>query len=89
MGYGVQYSDNALKALKKIDSYQSKIIVSWIGKNLVDCDNPRLHGKPLVADKKGFWRYRIGSYRVIADIREDIIMIEVINIGHRKEIYRQ
>ena len=89
MGYRVRLTDNSIKALKKIDRYQAKIIVAWIEKNLEGCDNPRLHGKPLIASKKGFWRYRIGSYRVIADIQDDVVTIEIIDIGHRREIYER
>ena len=86
-GYRVQYADDALGALKKIDRYQAKIIVAWIEKNLVGCENPRLYGKPLTANLKGLWRYRIGAYRVIAEIQDKIVTIEIIDIGHRREIY--
>ena len=79
MGYDVQFSDNAIKALKKIDRYQSKILLSWIEKNLVGCDNPRLHGRALVGDKKDYWRYRVGAYRIIADIQDKLVRIEIIN----------
>jgi mRNA interferase RelE/StbE len=87
MNYDVQLSDKAKKSLKQIDKYQAKIIVSWIKKNLVGCDNPRLHGKALVGNKKGYWRYRVGSYRIIADIDDIKITIELINISHRREVY--
>ena len=88
MVYSVQLADTAIKSLKKIDYHQAKIIVAWIEKNLDGCDNPRLYGKPLTADKKGFWRYRIGSYRVIANIQDNVVIIEIVNIGHRSEIYK-
>ena len=87
MVYDVQYSAGAKKALRKIDRHQSKMIIAWIEKNLVGCNNPRLHGKPLGYDKKGEWRYRVGVYRIIADIQDDIVTIEIINVGHRGEIY--
>ena len=87
MRYDVQYSENARKALKKIDSFQSEIIISWIGKNLLGCENPRLHGKPLSGDKKDFWRYRVGAYRIITDIQDSLLIIEIIKVGHRREIY--
>ncbi len=87
MSYHVLLSGGARSALKKIDRYQAKIIVSWIEKNLEGCTDPRLHGKPLVGDKKGYWRYRVGMYRLIADIHDDIVMIEIINVAHRREIY--
>lgn len=51
------------------------------------CENPRLHGKGLTADKVGQWRYRIGDYRLIAEIEDKEITILIVNIGHRSEIY--
>lgn len=87
--YSVKYSKKAVKALKKIDRQTAVMIYGWIEKNLVDCLNPRQHGKALVGDKKGYWRYRIGSYRLIADIDDDQIIIEIINIAHRRDIYEQ
>ena len=87
MPYLVNYSDNAGKTLKKMDRHQAKIIISWIEKHLVGCENPRLHGKPLQHDRKGEWRYRVGDYRLIADIQDSIVTIELINIGHRRKIY--
>ena len=89
MSYDVQLSETARKALKKFDRYQAKIIISWIEKNLLGCSNPRLHGYALVGDKKGYWRYRIGSYRLIADIQDDTVLIEIINVAHRREVYEE
>jgi mRNA interferase RelE/StbE len=86
MNYRVQLSDNARKELRKIDRYQANIIVSWLDRNLEGCSNPRLHGKALVGDKRGYWRYRIGAYRVIADIQDNIVQIEIIHIAHRWEV---
>ena len=88
MSYSVRYADNAKKDLKKLDRHQAGVIVAWIKRNLIGCENPRLHGKALTGDKRGLWRYRIGTYRVIADIQDSIIQIEIINVGHRSNIYR-
>jgi len=87
MKYKVMYSDEALKAYKKLDKQTAEIIYGWIGKNLVGCENPRQYGKPLGYERKGEWRYRVGAYRIIAEIRDDIITIEIINAGHRRNIY--
>lgn len=88
MKYKVEYLPAAVKALKKLDKYTKRIIIEWIEKNLVDCENPRLHGKALIADRIGQWRYRIGDYRIIAKIEDDKLIILIIAIGHRKEIYK-
>ena len=88
MMYNVQLSDEALKDLKKIDKHQAKIIVAWLRKNLEGCDNPRQQGKALKYDRKDEWCYRVGSYRLIADIQDNTVLIEIINVGHRREVYR-
>ncbi len=87
MTYHVELTESARKGLKKLDKYTQKIILLWLHKHLEGCEDPRIHGKPLTADRKGQWRYRIGDYRVIAKIEDDKLIILVIAIGHRREIY--
>jgi mRNA interferase RelE/StbE len=85
--YTVIYAEKAIKAFLKLDRPTAAMIFGWIDKNLAGCSNPRLHGKALIGDKKGYWRYRVGAYRLIADIQDNLIVIEIINLGHRREIY--
>ncbi|MGJ0741540.1 type II toxin-antitoxin system RelE family toxin [Enterococcus casseliflavus] len=88
MGFNVRYEKEAQKALKKMDKFQAKIILNWIEKNLVGCNDPYQHGKGLTADKSGLWRYRVGNYRILADVSKEEITILILKIGHRKEIYK-
>ena len=88
MMFAVTYSSKVFKELEKLDRHTAAIIYGWIDKNLVGCENPRLYGKPLIGDKGGYWRYRIGDYRIIADIQDDLVVIEIIRVGHRREVYR-
>ena len=88
MKYTVEYTKRAIKQLKKLDKQTSALLLGWIEKNLVDCDNPRQFGKGLTANRKGEWRYRIGDYRLVADIQDDIIVILILNIGLRRDIYK-
>ena len=88
MKYQVEYLPQVVKTLEKMDKYTKRIIVEWIEKNLVDCEDPRIHGKPLSSNRVGQWRYRIGDYRIIALIEDDKLIILVIAIGHRKDIYK-
>ncbi|MCI8647380.1 MAG: type II toxin-antitoxin system RelE/ParE family toxin [Firmicutes bacterium] len=88
MKYTVVYTKRALKQLKKLDKPIQALLLGWIEKNLVNCTDPRGHGKPLTADRSGQWRYRIGDYRVIAEISDQEIIILALNIGHRREIYK-
>jgi len=88
MQYKVEYTAKAVKELKKLDKPTRALIFGWIEKNLVDCDNPRRHGKPLSANRQGQWRYRIGDYRLLAEIEDEKITILVLTVGHRREIYQ-
>ena len=86
--YQVLFSDMALKELKKLDKHTALLITAWIRKNLEGCTNPRSQGKGLTDNLSGQWRYRIGDYRIIADISDETITILVLSIGHRKDVYK-
>jgi len=85
--YRVEYTPKAVKQLIKLDKYTRNLIYAWIDKNLQDCENPRIHGKALTANRSGQWRYRIGDYRLICKIQDERITILVLEVGHRKSIY--
>lgn len=89
MKYKVIFSKECTKELLKLDKYTRTIILNWISKNLNDCENPRAHGKALSADLKGYWRYRIGDYRLICEILDANLLIYSLKVGHRKEIYKK
>lgn len=88
LGYQVEFEKGARKTLKKLDKHQAVLIMGWIQKNLVNCTDPRQHGKGLTANQSGAWRYRIGDYRLIADINDNTVTILILEIGHRKDIYK-
>lgn len=88
MSYTVRVSKKAMKELQKMDKFQSKIIVDWIENNLVGTIDPRKHGKGLTGDKSAYWRYRVGDYRIISDLQDDIVTILILKVGHRKQIYK-
>jgi mRNA interferase RelE/StbE len=87
VAYKVRLSKHAAKAVLKLDAGQRQIISKWIEKNLEGCADPRATGKPLKGTLSGLWRYRVGSYRLIARIHDDIVVIEIVNIGPRDTVY--
>ena len=87
MQYRVELTDRVIKQLKKLDKHTSALIMGWIEKNLDGCENPRIHGKGLTANRTGQWRYRIGNYRLICEIKDEEVLILVLEVGHRREIY--
>ena len=89
MKYKILFTDKAKKQLKKLDKHISALIIGWLEKNIEGCDNPRAHGKGLVENKSGQWRYRIGDYRVMCEIQDREVVVLVLEIGHRREIYNK
>lgn len=83
MIYKVRFTKQALKTLEKLDKPTAALILGWIKKNLENTSNSFIHGKALLGDLKGSWRYRIGDYRLICHIVNEELIILVLRIGHR------
>jgi mRNA interferase RelE/StbE len=77
----------ATKAINKLDSISQNRIKAFL-KRLKEQENPRNQGKPLTGKYKGLWRYRVGDYRLICNIQDNEVIILVLDIGHRKKIYK-
>lgn len=88
MSYRIQTTARFDREFKKLDRYTQRMLKAWINKNLVGQEDPRAHGKALTADRKGFWRYRIGDYRIICEIKDDELVILALSAGHRREVYK-
>ena len=87
MKYKIIFTERAKKQLKKLDKHISALIIGWLEKNIEGCENPKIHGKGLVENRSGEWRYRIGNYRIICEIQEEKVIVLVLDIGYRKNIY--
>lgn len=87
MMYQLTTTDKFDKAFKKLDRQTQKMIKAWIDKNLIDCENPRIHGRGLTANRGGQWRYRVGDYRILAEIMDNKLVLVLIDVGHRSMIY--
>lgn len=88
MSWKLEYSKDARKQLRKLDPRQRDIIVLWLAKHIDGCENPRVHGKGLTADRAGQWRYRIGDYRVLCDIQDDRLIVLTLRVRHRSIAYK-
>ncbi|ABN63942.1 MULTISPECIES: type II toxin-antitoxin system RelE family toxin [Shewanella] len=87
MAWTIDYSERALKSLKKMDKQNAKRILDFLEQRIAILDDPRTSGKPLKGDLGIFWRYRVGDYRVLCEIQDSKLVILTALIGHRKEIY--
>ncbi len=85
--YSVETTSRFDREFKKLDKYTQRMLKAWIEKHLINCENPRLYGKALAANRSGQWRYRIGDYRLICQIQDEKLVILALAIGHRREVY--
>ena len=85
----LEFSKRADKQLSKMDASTRRIIITWLLKNIDGCEDPRAHGKGLTSNRSGQWRYRIGNYRVLCEIRDNDLVVLALEIGHRREVYKK
>ena len=90
MSYQVEWTRAATKELLSIEKKQRLMIIKWVQDNLEGCDNPKaIQGSKALQGTKAGWRYRVGSYRILASIREKVLTIEVVRVGHRQGVYKR
>ncbi|ALQ35434.1 type II toxin-antitoxin system RelE family toxin [Fusobacterium hwasookii] len=87
--YKVKFSDTVVKELKKLDKLTTTMKKLWLIQNLENTINPRQHGKSLTANYSGKWRYRVGNYRLLAEIYDDEILILIFKVEHRSIMYKK
>ena len=87
MVWTINSSDRALKSLRKMDKQNARRIVDFMDLRIAVAADPRQSGKPLKGELGEFWRYRVGDYRILCEIRDDELVILAATIGHRREVY--
>lgn len=89
MRYTWSFNKKALKQFtKQLDKPVQARIIEWLDTNIEGSTNPRAWGKPLEGELGTLWRYRVGSYRIIADIRDDVFTVIVVKAGKRGDVYK-
>lgn len=89
MVWEIRFEESVKKELKKIDRKSAERIVLFLRDRISTSKNPRNFGESLKGSKFGeFWKYRVGDYRIIADIQDSVFLILVLKVGHRREVYR-
>ncbi|EEX73836.1 addiction module toxin, RelE/StbE family [Leptotrichia hofstadii F0254] len=89
--YEVKFTESAEKDLKKLSKTNkaiAKLLKKWILENLINTQNPKQRGKALTGNLKGLWRYRVGSYRIVAEIKDEVLLILIVEISDRRETYK-
>ena len=88
MAWEIEITRTAEKQITKLDKVSQGLIVRFLKERVKPAENPRSLGKPLHGDKAGLWRYRVGAYRLICEIKDQRVKILVLRVGHRKDVYR-
>ena len=87
--YKVLFEKEFEKKFEKLDKTIKVIVLKWIKKHLVNCKNPKSFGKALTHNLKNYWRYRIGDYRILVEIKEKELIVIMIDIEHRSSVYKK
>ena len=83
----IEYTETSRKQLTKLDKTMQKRILDYMDEVAL-LENPHSRGKAMVENMRGLWRYRVGDYRIRCEIFEEDILISVIKIGHRRDVYK-
>jgi mRNA interferase RelE/StbE len=88
LNWTIEYTRTAETQLRKLDRQIAKRILDYLDDKIAPLENPRSRGKALVGPLGELWRYRIGDYRVICEIQNNVMRILVVETGHRKQVYK-
>jgi len=89
LAWTIEFTETALRQVEKLDPAIRRRIIKFLRERLGKLDNPRSIGQALQGERLGeFWKYRVGDYRLIAKIEDDRLVILVLKVGRRREVYR-
>jgi mRNA interferase RelE/StbE len=89
LAWTIELTDSAVRQLERLDNMVAKRVWKFLRERLAHMENPRSVGEALHGQTLGeFWKYRVGDYRLIVKIQDDRLVVLVLRVGHRREIYR-
>jgi mRNA interferase RelE/StbE len=83
----VEFDDRARRELRKLDATPQQAILRYLRERIAVAEDPRRFGKPLRRNLAGLWRYRVEDYRLICRIEDERVVVLVLQVGHRRDIY--
>ena len=88
MVWRIEYLRSVRKAVEKLDPAERRRIRTFLERRIATRDDPRDLARPVKGEAEALWRFRVGDYRIISEIRDDTLVVLVIRVGHRREVYR-
>lgn len=90
MAWRIDLTDSAAKQLRTLDPQIARRVLTFLRDRVAPLDDPRSLGEALRGKELGeFWKYRVGDWRIIADLDDGVMLITVIRLGNRREVYRR
>ncbi len=90
MAWLIEFDESAVADLAKMDKPIAKRITKFMRERVAVLDDPRSIGEALKGSQLGdLWKYRVGDYRVISDIQDELVRVYVVKVGNRREVYRR
>jgi mRNA interferase RelE/StbE len=89
MAWKIEFDPAAIKELEKLDKPVEKRILKFLRDRVANLEDPRQIGGSLQGTRSGLWKYRVGDYRVICSLEHDRLMVLVLQVGHRREVYNR
>ena len=87
MSWDYKFTERALKQLKKLGHPAQQRIIEFLDEHVFGADDPRRQGKALSRELRGLWRYRVGDYRIVCQLEDEVLIVLVVRVGHRKDAY--
>ena len=89
MAWAIEYAETAKKQLRKLDKPVARRIVDFMDERIASGNDPRRLGKALKGPLGDLWCYRVGDFRILCDLQDDVLIVLVLQIGNRREVYRR
>ena len=89
MAYEIVLTTSFRKSLARLGRPDGTLVLKWIAENLEGSNDPRTYGKRLKHDMKQYWCYRIGDYRLLANIIDKQLVLELLVVAHRRNAYKR
>jgi mRNA interferase RelE/StbE len=83
----VDFDPDAARELRKLGHDGRRSILKYLRERIATTEDPRRFGRAMLGELTGLWRYRVGDYRIIADIQDGQVLVLVVAVGHRRNIY--
>ena len=88
MAWRVEFTSRARKELSKLHPDEARRILRFVRDSLEGTHDPRQYGKPLKGRVSELWRYRVGDHRLVCHLQDEVLLVLVVRVGHRREVYR-